>query len=424
MKHFILLLLLPLWLTADEPIFFLSWTRDPAHTMTIVWLTPEEEALDLVEWKKGDEEWKPKVGSHRPLKLDEKSYLVHTVELTQLEGDTLYQFRIGQEREPHTFLTAPEDLEHPIKFFVGGDALHDDEETLAKMFKMIGKQEPLFAVVGGDIAYAFPATLLKREESHRWLAFLKLWQTNMVTSQGRVIPFIPVIGNHDVMGGFDQTPDEAQFFYRVFPLPDKKSFRSLDFGNYLSLILLDSGHTFSVNGLQSNWLKNTLQKRTDVPYLMTVYHVSSFPSFRPLCSVHAERIRSSWAPLFEEAKITASFEHHDHSLKRTHPIKNMKIDPDGIVYLGDGSMGLRKPRPPHTPKPWYIANAQEAQAVWRGIVTKEGAQFDALDPSGNLLDSYQKERSKPLPPPPKKKTVPDPNLFKKKALQVVNNPPR
>lgn len=420
-----LLLLLPLSVRSEEPLFFLSWLRDPVHTMAIVWLTSDQDTTDVIEWKeKESEAWKPRMGSHRSYKLGDQPLIIHSLELTQLEGDKEYEFRISSKGETQSFKTAPEGLLEPVKFIVGGDAYHDDEESLAKMLRTMAKQDPLFAAVGGDIAYAFPASLSKREETVRWITFLKLWQKEMRTQTGRSIPIVPVIGNHDVLGGFGKSPLEARFFYEVFPLPDGKSFRALDFNNYLSLILLDSGHTFSVQGLQRLWLEGALKERQDIPYIFAIYHVSSFPSFRPLCNKEAEEIRTHWAPLFEEAKLTAAFEHHDHVLKRTHPIKAMKIDPQGLVYLGDGSMGLRKPRDPHQPTPWYIAEAKSAQAVWQTTLTVESASFEALDAQGCRLDSLKVARSKPYLPPPPKKSPFSPNRLRKQLPQVVNAPPK
>jgi hypothetical protein len=422
MKTFLLLFLLPVLAWCEEPVFFLSWTRDPVHTMTVVWLTSPETAHDVVEIRsKGQEEWRPRVGTHHSFTLSDKPLIIHTVEVTQLDGDQLYEFRMNKGAA-YSFKTAPEELDHPVNFVVGGDAYHDDTETLAKMLRMVAKQDPLFTAVGGDIAYAFSSTLCKREKGERWLAFLRTWQKEMVTSEGRVIPMLPVLGNHDVAGGFGQTPAEATFFYNVFPLPNGSSYRTLDFGNYLSLFLLDSGHTNSMSGKQSDWLKGALKERETTPYTFAIYHIASLPSFRPLCDKRSQEVRTVWAPLFEEAKLTAAFEHHDHTLKRSHPIKKMKIDDEGIVYLGDGSMGLRKARVPHHPKPWFIASAQAAQAVWKTTLTKEGAAFEALDPNSCSLDTYKVSRKKPIPAPASKKIIADPRQVRKKSPQVIEAP--
>jgi hypothetical protein len=69
--------------------------------------------------------------------------------------------------------------------------------------------------------------------------------------------------------------------------------------------------------------------------------------------------RECWAPLFEKHNVDVVLEHHDHTFKRTHPIKGGLVDKNGVTYLGDGSWGkLRAPRSPEE-RP-YLAAVSEA----------------------------------------------------------------
>lgn len=102
----------------------------------------------------------------------------------------------------------------------------------------------------------------------------------MVTTDGRLIPLIPVIGNHDVKRRFRRTPADALFFYTLFAMPGIQGYNVLDFGNYMSLFLLDSGHTHPIKGKQTEWLRESLKQRKNVPYKFPIYHVAAFPSVR------------------------------------------------------------------------------------------------------------------------------------------------
>ena len=86
--------------------------------------------------------------------------------------------------------------------------------------------------------------------------------------------------------------------------------------------------------------------------------------------------------------VKLAFENHDHAYKRTFPIKNNKIDREGIVYIGDGSWGTR-PREVHKlEETWYLQKAQSIRAFT--LVTLQGSYFNILsiDEDGNLIDSY------------------------------------
>ena len=281
----------------------------------------------------------------------------------------------------------PKDLSQPVRFVVGGDA-YFYLSVLRKMNQQVAACDPDFVVVGGDIAYTNGRRAIfkgKGWEIKRWRTFLKEWKSQMVTSDGRMIPILPVLGNHDVKA-ITLTPMHNHFlFYDLFALPEKGTpYRVFDAGNYLSLFLLDSGHNFNVGGMQSKWLKEVLSERENVPYKMAAYHIAGFPSVYPYRGANAKQIRNNWSPLFERYHVNVAFEHHNHAYKRTFPIKGDKIDPDGVIYMGDGSWGVtpRKPK-----KMWYLANAAQTNAVCLVTLSPELSQVEALDIHGKVVDS-------------------------------------
>jgi hypothetical protein len=60
----------------------------------------------------------------------------------------------------------------------------------------------------------------------------------------------------------------------------------------------------------------------------------------------------SWVPLFEEYNVDLVCESDGHVIKRTVPIRDGKHDPSGVVYIGEGGLGV----PQRTPKTdrWYL----------------------------------------------------------------------
>jgi len=386
----------------DPVAIYLTWTRNPESTMSIQWITPLDRQDDRVEYtEEGKNEWKAITGKHQ--QLPEKTpYFIHYVELTNLRPDTKYNFRTGKDGVTFKFQTMPTTLSKPIRFVAGGDMYHDGVNLLHQTNRRAAATSPHFALVGGDIAYASDKQIgfLPRwahplvdvwfgQTFDRWLTWLVAWKNDMVTPDGCLIPILPAIGNHDVIGRFGQTPAQAPFFYTLFPMPGEPGYNVLDFGSYMSIFLLDSGHTNSVNGQQSIWLAKTLHDRATVPHKFALYHVPAYPSVHSLTEVIGSQIRKFWVPSFDAYNLTAAFENHEHCYKRTHPIKAGKIDPKGVIYVGDGGWAVDKPRRPRRleQKP-YLSHVASSRQFLFVLLEKEKQTVTAITPEGGIIDQF------------------------------------
>lgn len=365
-------------------VLYLTWMHDPSTTMTVQWHS--KEADSQVSYRKvGESEWQVKEGVFNP--LPKTKVLVHTVEMDELEPNTDYQFSlVGREGE-YLFRTLPKSLAKPVKFVIGGDA-YVSLSTLRKMNARIASQDPDFVVVGGDIAYTTNRRAVYKSdgwELNRWNIFLKEWKSLMVTSDGRMIPMMVVLGNHDIKP-ISLSPAPQHFlFYELFALEEKgKPYRVFDAGDYLSLFLLDTGHTYHIEGQQSEWLKNNLFRRENVLYKMAAYHVGAYPSVYSYKGGVPKKIRSEWSPLFERYRLNVAFEHHNHAYKRTFPMKDGKIDPEGVIYMGDGSWGI-SPRKPK--KMWYLDFAERTNAVCLITLNSEKSTIEGINLKGEVIDS-------------------------------------
>lgn len=368
-------------LTNAPSVLYLTWMHDPSTTMTIQWHTSKEHPLSKVVYRKAeDSSWQTAEGIHAP--LSKTNLLVHTVELSGLEAGSEYQFRLMGHKGEYKFKTLPTSLTKPVKFVVGGDAYYY-LTTLRKMNQQVAACDPDFVVVGGDIAYTNSRKSIGWETS-RWHTFFKEWKAQMVTTDGRLIPILPVLGNHDIKAiALNKKPKDF-LFYELFAFKEEgMSYRAFDAGDYLSLFLLDTGHSHHIEGKQTAWLKKTIASRENTPYKMAVYHVSAFPSVYPFHGSGPKRIREQWTPLFERYHLNVAFEHHNHAYKRTHPIKGEKIDPDGVIYMGDGSWGVtpRKPK-----QHWYLDAALQSNAVCLVTLSAERGSVEAIDLNGAVID--------------------------------------
>ena len=398
----------------DPPALYLTWQGDPMTTMTIRWHSmPHDSCASVVKYQRFNEttgdstSWNSTEGCHYPMTYSDR--IVHVVELDGLDSGAVYRFRLGENgknSDVFKFRTMPRDLTKEVRFIVGGDTygkgkwwcpcIRGDQyyyNLLRKNNLQASKKSPMFVVIGGDFAYANG----EEGEVERWYKWLDAWKKDMVTPDNLLIPLVPVIGNHETVNNknkkewYKDKPfvpaEHAPYFYNLFIKPDSLSYRVLDFGNYMSLILLDSGHTYFVNE-QVEWLATKLEARQELSYKFAAYHVPAYPSYRGLDDEISTRIRTHWVPLFECFGLDVAFEHHDHTYKRTHPIlTRAKCNSTGVVYLGDGAWGkLRNPKQDR----WYLAKAQKKYHFILVTLQKHTALFQAIDNDGRVFDEYSK----------------------------------
>lgn len=365
-----LFLLTALSLHAEITALYLSWYDDPSTTMTIQWHTPLGELDDTIVLgtHDGDAAF---AGTHTGL----EQTLIHTVQLEQLEPNREYSFRIGADPKVYRFRTASQLLDEKIRFVIGGD-VYAQPKIFRRMAKTVLENHPSFIVLGGDLAYAIH-THHFGSAYRRWLSFLHDWKNHMIGPDGLIIPFLLVPGNHDI------SSDNYDTFFTLFAFPKKQLYRAIDFGDYLSLVLLDTGHFQPIEGRQTLWLDKTLAGRASVHFRFAIYHEAAYPSHYSYQGAVPKKIRTHWVPLFEKYNLTAAFENHNHAFKRTHPIKAGQINPDGVVYIGDGGWGAP---PRKTNDLWYLAKKNRKNSVLLVELTASGASIQALDLFNTPID--------------------------------------
>ena len=100
-----------------------------------------------------------------------------------------------------------------------------------------------------------------------------------------------------------------------------------------------------------------------------------------------------WVPLFEQFNVDLVVESDGHVIKRTVPIRNEKQDPTGIVYVGEGGLGVSQRRP-HRDR-WYLkapGMASSGHHVMRVSFGKEQLDYEAI-----LLDRKVADRTQLRP---------------------------
>ncbi|WP_162415560.1 purple acid phosphatase family protein [Cyclobacterium roseum] len=406
-------------LAQTEPAaILLTWKHDPTTTISIDWHTlPEDNALETLSYRsEGTSEWLAAPSQSFPFPHSDRR--IHRIELSNLKPDSNYEFRVGEFQRIYSFRTLPAKNNRPLRFAAGGDTSHG--ELFRQMNRAVMRYDPDFIVWGGDLAYANG----DKENVDLWYQWFDGIRETLISEEGRVVPIIVGLGNHDVINhhypasesvidadmgmpafiakvkaGEMEEPTDAirlakgPFFYPLFAFPGQPGYGVLDIGDYLSLIILDSSHSNLISGSQTEWLKSTLEERQDRPHLLPVYHKPAYPSGRvepggKRIQFWSEEVLDNWVPLFEEYGVRVALENDDHTYKRSYPVKNNAIHPNGIVYLGDGSWGVAKKKPKTPEEVWYLRkSAEENSAI---IITLQGPQqyFLMINENGKIIDEY------------------------------------
>jgi acid phosphatase type 7 len=386
----------PMALAAGDPIvtdqqllerpdtLFLTWQRDPTTTMTVQWIEAasglKNQSIQYTVYKK--DQWKSLLPQDRP--YPRTDLRVFRAEIVGLEPGTNYQFRIGNRSTVYRFRTMPAKATNAFHFVSGGDC-GVNPHALANNV-IAAKQDPMFALIGGDLGYD------NGRDVATSLQFVRNYSSTMVDSHGRLIPIVVCMGNHEVNGGYNRARSDGPFFFALHGgLYRERTFATLDFGDYLSLVLLDSGHVAPIGGEQADWLDKSLAERTDRPHLIVANHVPAYPSYRSTDNDTGKpgtgsENRTHWVPLFERHNVDLVLEHHDHTFKRTHPLRGGHVDhKNGILYMGDGSWGrLRAPKKPD--KRSYLAATHQSYHLTLHRLEGEQRFHMAINDVGKIVD--------------------------------------
>ena len=378
-RIFLWLLALTSLVAAQPRHLYLTWTQeDTAHTQTVVFQTLGQATNPRIELQVSSA-GKVKAFPVKTAVFRFNGRRVHWQTFSGLTPKTSYRFRAGDDTyglsQWRTFRTLPAD-DSPIRVLTGGD-MYVHPATV-QLLDAGNSHHPDVALVGGDIAYA-------EGNPNRftfWDAWLDNWSRHMVDKQGRMVPLILAIGNHEVRGGYGRPAGNAPFYFGYFPQGGKPYFRR-KLGSEIDLVVLDSGHA-TAHQTQAPFLEEFL-KKNKTRFRLALYHVPCYPTHRPYDDPYSTQGREHWVPLFDKYHLNLALENHDHTFKRTHPLKGNKVDPAGTVYLGDGCWG----RPPRSipGKRWYQVKASSTQHVWLIQNRKDGLHCQAVDKDAEVFDT-------------------------------------
>lgn len=346
----------------------LVWTDDPTSTVTIAWDQTDSISKPVVHYGEKDhgrEYWKYEHTQTVTRIRHQYGMNTHFAKLRGLKGNTSYYFVIKDNRgvsKRSWFKTAP-DSPQPFTFIAGGDTKSSGGplEAGRNANRIVAKLRPLFVVFNGDFNTGDGIN------PERWKTWLRDWHELTTTRDGRMIPIVPVHGNHE-------NGDLANLTY-IFDAPyqeddSTKVYYSLSFGgNFFHMILLNS--EIEEGGSQRDWLHDDLKQHQDYIFKIAAHHKPFFPH---TASKPEQRHQyRQWAYLFYQYGLDLSLDGDSHMNKITYPVKPdssenaymgfVRDDENGIMFAGEGSWGAR-PRASDDDKPWTLTSGSFNQVKW------------------------------------------------------------
>ncbi len=377
---------------------FLTWDGNPTTTVSVDWHLVAGTDVEAVEIRgPGIARWTAHPGAK--FQFPHSTRAVRRARIANLRPGSTYELRIGASRV-YSYRTMPARLTRPVRFATGGDTQADDARFGATN-RYVARQNVDFVLLGGDLAYSNgDPRLVAREEE--WFETVS---RTLVTKEGRLIPVIAAIGNHEVFSDRDTTAEtrdmiaktgvqlgDATYYQPLHAHARDRQYSIIDVGDYLSLVLLNTAHTAAIPGAQTAWLRDALAARPTVPHVFPIYHVPGYPSVRAFGATNSTQVRENWAPLFEQAGVRVAFENHDHAYKRTYPIRGGRRDSTGVVYLGDGAWGAG-PRPigrdHQGVEEWYLDRTASVNHAIIVTLEQATARFEVRDSTGAKVDDLR-----------------------------------
>ena len=378
--------------SSEDLIVYLEWVNDPTSTIVINWIEDDTSGVAEVLYRiRGSSaDWTSTVGSVSTIP---DTYLKkNMVQLTGLSPNSNYEFKIDSFTEIHNFRTLPADLTNSVRFLVTGDVYGDGSDPVldTNLFTQISEhasaQNPYFVVLSGDIIHLDLANEYNQNTLNRYFKFLKEWTEYMITPQGNRIPMVVGLGNHELPQRFGGSPPDAKYFNALFSFPGLQGYNTLDFGDYLSLILLNTDHTARIEGAQTSWLDQQLNQKSNVKHVFPIYHVSAYPSSVDPLPGRGLEVLNYWTPIFEKYNVKFAFEHDRHGYKRTVPLKAGELNSCGVRYFGEGGFAI--PGAGGDGNKWYVQNFFDVSHFLRVDISPSKRSVSAFSIYGVEIDGF------------------------------------
>jgi len=303
-----------------------------------------------------------------------------TAEIRNLEPGTRYFFRVldglGGATSEWWFQTIA--LDQEVTFAFGGDSRRPYEDAGVPFAELRGKPDAaanwpqMRDFITSGAAAKNPDFMLflgdfvnNGDSQSQWSHWLNAWQENAVSPAARMIPIVPVIGNHE-MGTHPDVNSSYEWCMRQFAMPGEDPWFALDFPNLHLTVLaatfrqVSSGNAWSKAEAeieaQQAWLEADLSSEaaTGAAWQLVAFHANYFGCYVSGTGYPSDAYLQAWTKLFQDSGVDLVMMGHTHNYTRSWPIvlseddiaatrirdENLTGDStEGITYITHGSWG-------------------------------------------------------------------------------------
>ena len=326
----------------------LTWSGNPATTMTITWRTDTTVTAGMVQFAPGTRlttKMNSATAIGREFTTDLGATRLFTATLSGLAAKTQYAYRVGDGAhwsDAHTFTTA-DPRARAVKFLIFGDS-----QSLA-----IGRAP--YTVWRTTVHNAYAANADARffvnvgdlvdtgQSGAHWEGWFAGAAEVIDT-----IPTMPVVGNHEMYGG--PISLKPRYWLAQFALPQNgpASLRGQVYSyNYgpVHCVVLDSQQAEEraagdILTPQKAWLEADLAA-SKATWNIVFFHK---PPYDIKSNRENPEIQAAFCPILERHHVDLVFNGHDHGVARTFPIKNgacMRKPSQGTIYYIVGRSGTK-----------------------------------------------------------------------------------
>lgn len=369
-------------------------TADTDTCRTIMWQSDNAMTNPMIEYRKSEGMFNDILNvpaQNANFSDDGYDYIQYRADITGLEPDTKYEFRIADENGSGSWHSMTTGGKTDFKMLIFPDSqssTYDDWENVAQNAIKANPDAALFTVMGDLVDNG--------EDSSQWRAWF-----NSLDGIINTIPFAPVMGNHDTYDrnwqfrtpvaylGYFHHPDNgsSQFnqYYYSFDYGDVH-FAVLNTQSY-ELGYYDSGELVHE---QQRWLRrdmNASNKKWKIVLMhrdILMYRING-RSDRPE-GFDDEGIQ--FMPLFEDLGVDIVFTAHLHTYRNRGHLYNFDSSDHGPIYILTGIAGNVR-----YPNLWvnhaldkYVAPQPETDNYLTMDVTTNSINVKCFLPDGTLLD--------------------------------------
>jgi acid phosphatase type 7 len=382
--------------TATPDHITLTWTANPATTMTVTWRTDTTVTSALVQYQAGDKlSGKPQSASATQIS-DLDGDRLFTATLAGLTPHTPYCYRVGNGRhwsETHRFVTADPKADS-FKFLIFGDSQSGipDKPVYGPWQTTVhnayaANPGAKFLVNVGDLVE------IGEDPAH--------WRAWFAAAKGVIdtIPEMAVEGNHEtyISGHWDTR--KPSLWRAQFQLPQngpailKGQVYSYDYGP-VHFVVLDSQEAEEsptcgdVLAAQKTWLAADLAA-SQATWKIVFFHK---PPYYLKASRTNEAIKAAFCPILDKYHADLVFNGHDHAVARTYAINRdtFQAKPSqGTIYYATGRSG-NKVYPDLSQKYWDTVFFDPQDQPDYLVVTVAGPQLTVktVKQDNTLVDTF------------------------------------